>query len=145
MLPPMFPRPTKPMLVRAAPTPARSGGKRDPEHPELLLELADDLDEDVLRGEVDLAEAVHARTDSLGHVCEAFDELAQRGVGVESTRVGRVDAGAGVDGSRPAVWGDTPRDCPLGDSVRGDAPGAAELAEVLVERRRRSPAVGIVP
>src|SRR6266576_2294420 len=139
MLPPMFPRPTKPMLVRAAPTPAPSGGKRDPKHPELLLELADDLDEDVLRGEVDLAEAVHARTDSLGHVCEAFDERARGGVGVEGTRVDRIDAGTGVDGSRPAVRCDAQRDCPFGDGVRELAPGVDELVQVLVERLERAP------
>jgi hypothetical protein len=50
------------------------GGRRqlDADHPQLLFERPDDLDQDVLRGQVELTEAVHPRADALRHVCDAL-------------------------------------------------------------------------
>ena len=50
----------------------------DADHPELLLELPDDLDEHVLRREVELAELVHPLADPVRDIREPCRELVPR-------------------------------------------------------------------
>ena len=116
---------------------ARSGRQRRAQHPELLLELAHDLDQDVLGGEVDLPEPVHAPADALADVREALDELARRGVGGERSGVDRGDPAALADGGGLAVGRVADCDRPLGDGIGELPPRVDELVEVLVERLER--------
>ena len=111
----------------------------DADHPQLLLERADDLDEHVLRGGVDLAEAIHALASALGHVGEALGQLAHDDVVLERAPCQRLELGAGRDRRALAVGRVADRDRPLGDDVRELAPGVDELVELQVKRPEQRP------
>src|SRR5438067_182870 len=105
-----------------------------PHHPELLLEVAHDLDQDVLRREVELAEAVHPRPYPLARVGEPAGELAHDGLGFDRTRVDGIEL---LDrGDRPGlpVRRGADRDGPLGDGVSEAVPRFDELVELEVKR-----------
>src|SRR5581483_1223021 len=109
-------------------------GELDAEHPELLLELADDLDQDVLRGEVELAQPVHAPADALRHRGKPRHELAHDDLGLEWAAFDGWDLAARADGARLAVGEEPERDAALGDGVGEVAPRVDQLVEVLVQR-----------
>src|SRR5207237_3327592 len=111
-----------------------SGGQRHAQHPLLLLELADRLDEDVLRGEVELSKAVHPSADPLGYVGKTLHELAGRRVGVERPAVDGGDLAAVVDRRALAVGCNPERDGALSGGVGALAPRAADLVQLRLAR-----------
>jgi hypothetical protein len=106
----------------------------DAKHPELLFERTDDLDQDVLRGEVDLAEAVHPRADALGDVREPRDELAHDLVRRKRAALHGRDLARRADCGRLTVGREAQRDGSLCDGVGKLAPRVDELVEMLVQR-----------
>src|SRR5919108_151258 len=98
------------------------------------LELTEDLDQDVLRGEVELAEAVHPCADPLGDVGEPLRQVADDDLGCERASLDGRDLARGADRGRLAVREVAERHGPLGDSVGKLAPRVDELVEVLVQR-----------
>src|SRR5438105_1201522 len=103
-------------------------------HPQLLLKRAHDLDQDVLRRKVELAQAVHSRTVALRDLREPLDELSNHILGFERAALDGRDLGRGADRAGLAVDLEAERDGPLGDCVGELAPGIDELVEVLVQR-----------
>jgi bifunctional non-homologous end joining protein LigD len=113
--------------------------ERYAQHPELLLELAHDLDQDVLRGEVELAEPLHASANPLGDIGHPRDQRVECGVGVERSRVDRVDLAVAAHGCGTTVGCDAQRDRALRDRVGEVVPRVDELVEMLVQRLERPP------
>src|SRR5206468_12901808 len=72
-------------------------------HPQLLLERAHDLDQDVLRGKVELAQAVHSRTVALRDLRDPLDELANHILGFKRAALDGRDLGRGADRAGLAV------------------------------------------
>ena len=105
-----------------------------PEHPLLLLERAHDLDEDVLRRGVELAEAVHPSAHALADVRETVSELADHDVVLERRPLDHSEAGSRRDRSRLAVRDEADGDGSLGHGVAELEPGVDELVEVEVQR-----------
>src|SRR2546421_894829 len=66
-------------------------------HPELLLKRAHDLDQDVLRRKVELAQAVHSRTVALRDLRDPLDELADHVLGFERAALDGWNLGPGTD------------------------------------------------
>src|SRR5439155_13285898 len=105
----------------------------DADHPELLLELPDDLDEHVLRREVELAELVHPLADPVRDVCEPCRELVdEHSILDRAGRDGR-DLAPCREGGGLAVRREADRDGPLGDGVGELAPAVDELVQLEVQ------------
>ena len=116
---------------RQRPSAASALRKLGAQHPLLLLERSQHLDEDVLRNEIELAESIHALARALGGLCDAPDQLAHHGVvGYRSD----LDAGrARHEGGGLTVREHAHRDGPLSDRVGERSPGVDELVEVEVK------------
>ena len=96
--------------------------KLRPQHPLLLLELANDLDQDVLGNEIGVAEAVHPIPHLFADLGDPVRQLAHDQVILEG---GRGDGGQlrpGRDRLRLTVGDESESDGPLGDGVGELAP-----------------------
>jgi hypothetical protein len=105
-----------------------------PHHPLLLLERPHDLDEHVLRGRVELAEAIHAGAGELADLGDAVRQVAHDDVILD--RAGLERAGEAPGGDRPGLSvGEGPdRDRALGDRVGERLPRVDELVELQMQR-----------
>jgi len=111
-------------LLAVVPSGAGSA-ELDAKHPELLFQRTDDLDQDVLRGEVDLSETVHPRADPLRDIRDRSRKRA--------ALHGR-DLPRRADCCRMAVGREAERDGSLCHGVGELAPRLDEFVEVLVQR-----------
>ena len=121
--------------VHAAGTETLNGPALDlrADHPEVLLELAVDLDQDVLRGQIDLTHPLDAAADAVGDLDEPLRQLADRIADADRPRVDGLDLALRDDRRRPAVRRESDRHGPLGNGVREVVPPVDELVEVQME------------
>jgi hypothetical protein len=108
-------------------------------HPQLLLELAFDLDEHVLGGAVERTEPVHPGAGALGGFGEAAGELAQHGVVLDRAPGDLPQLLAGGDRVGLTVGELADRDGALGDHVGQLAPRVDQHVDLEVHVRNRGP------
>jgi hypothetical protein len=107
------------------------------QHPLLFFELAYDLDQDVLRGEIGSAESVHPLPRPLADLGDPMSKLAHDHVIVERSARDRCQRRAGCDRTRLPVGDEAERYGPFGDRIGKLVPGLDELVELQVKRPKQ--------
>jgi hypothetical protein len=105
-----------------------------PDHPELLLELAHDLDEHVLRRSIERSEAIHASPEPFIDLREALCQLANDDMIREGTAFDWSNLAAMSDRVRLAIGPEADRDGPLSDCVGKVTPRLDQLVQLEVKR-----------
>src|SRR4051794_27865317 len=105
-----------------------------PEHPLLLLEDANDVGQDVLGGDVDLAEAVHPSARALAGLSDPVDQLAHDDVVLDGALGDRRDRGSSDHRASLTVGDVADGDRALRDRVGQLSPRVDDLVEVQVQR-----------
>src|SRR4051794_8336437 len=128
--------------------PLRLGSSRTSElrsqHPLLLLELANHLDEDVLRDEVDFAKPVHPRPSQLARLRYAVSQLPYDRMVLDRRWLDWADFRPPGDSLRLPIRDVAHCDRPLGNHIREITPRIDQLIELQVERPEQLPDHGPV-
>src|SRR4051812_33449267 len=104
------------------------------QHPLLLLELPNHVDQDVLRDEVDFAKPVHPRPSQLADLRYPVSQLAYDRMVLDRRSRDRADFRPRGDSMRLPIRDVAQCDRPLGDHVRELTPRIDQLIELQVER-----------
>lgn len=103
------------------------------DHPELLLQLPDNPNQDILRCRIEVGETIHPDADALVRVGEPAGELAHHLVILDGAPLDRNDIPPGHDRFGLAVGPISDRCRTFGDGIRKLSPGVDQFVELQVQ------------